>query len=161
MKYDDYEFAAIALEGSKGWPWMWDSTCDESFQKYKKAVDSGQKVSARPFLSAQKQLFAKMTEAERHCSVEIGPVKRKYGEYETMAEKLEGTKGWPAHWDAWCDDSFRKYKKAVDRGQKVSAKPFIDAQKRLYAEMSDEARMCKTRRRRPKRRRRSVGKNKI
>lgn len=161
-KYADYEFTAIAMEGAKGWPWMWESTCDESFQKYKKAVDSGQKVSAKPFLSAQKLIFAKMTEEERNCSVESGPLKGKYDEYEKMADQLEGTKGWPTYWDDRCDESFEKYKKAVDSGQKVSAKPFIDAQTLLFAKMTDEARMCKkAKTRRPKRRRSVVNKLKF
>jgi hypothetical protein len=59
MKYDDYEMAAIYREGSDGWPSQWEADCDESFQKYKAAVDKGQKVSATPFLAAQKLIYKK------------------------------------------------------------------------------------------------------
>ena len=59
-KYDDYEMAAIAREGSKNWPSQWNGENDASFQKYKAAVDRGQKVSAAPFLAAQTRIYANM-----------------------------------------------------------------------------------------------------
>jgi hypothetical protein len=64
-KYDDYVMAAISMEGSKGWPSQWPRDCDESFQKYKAAVDKGERVSAEPFLAAQKLVFAKMADPDR------------------------------------------------------------------------------------------------
>jgi hypothetical protein len=64
MKYDDYEMAAISMEGSDHWPSQWAADCDESFQKYKAAVDKGEKVSAAPFLAAQKLIYAKMADPD-------------------------------------------------------------------------------------------------
>ena len=68
-KYDDYVMEAISMEGSKGWSIQWQRECDESFQKYKAEVDQGGKVSAKPFLAAQKLIFAKMKDVN-HCEQE-------------------------------------------------------------------------------------------
>ena len=60
--------AAIYREGSGGWPYNWNEDCDESFQKYKASVDKGKKVSATPFLAAQKLIYAKMGDPD-DCAI--------------------------------------------------------------------------------------------
>jgi hypothetical protein len=64
----------------------------------------------------------------------------KYDDYVMSAIGMEGSDNWPSQWTEECDESFKEYKKQIDKGKKVDADAFLDKQKVIFSKMSQAER---------------------